>query len=226
MTDEERVAYFAGDVSGSLDAAERGELDRVRALLADQAIWAEPDPALAQRIVDGIAGAAATGEPQRTTVGRPPSSVVTDIAERRTRRIRYAVLGAAAAVLLAIGLGVGLSGNEGQPTQFAASLTGTALAPGASGQATMTKTASGWRIHVQATGLPRRDTGAYYEAWLKNAAAVLVPIGTFNEGTDVTLWAGVPPNDFPILTITRQVVGGGPASSGQVVLVGPVEPAR
>jgi hypothetical protein len=30
-----------------------------------------------------------------------------------------------------------------------------------------------------ATGLPRPDGGRFYEAWLRNAAALLVPIGTF-----------------------------------------------
>ena len=37
----------------------------------------------------------------------------------------------------------------------------------------------------------------FYQAWLRNAAGVLVPIGTFNEGRNVTLWAGVSPKDYP-----------------------------
>ena len=49
---------------------------------------------------------------------------------------------------------------------------------------------SGWRIELDATGLPRLDNGRFYQAWLRNAAGVLVPIGTFNEGQNVTLWAG------------------------------------
>ena len=64
------------------------------------------------------------------------------------------------------------------------------------GEATLTKTSSGWRIELDATGLPRRDGGRFYEAWLQDAAGVLVPIGTFNEGRKVTLWAGVSPKDF------------------------------
>ena len=84
----------------------------------------------------------------------------------------------------------------------------------------MTKTSSGWRIHLQAAGLARLDNGAYYEAWLKNSAGTLVPIGTFNQGEDVTLWSGVPPTDYPSITVTRQSADAGPASSGQKVLVG------
>ena len=60
----------------------------------------------------------------------------------------------------------------------------TDLVPGADGEATLTKTSSGWRIELDATGLPRLDGGRFYEAWLRNAAGVLVPIGTFNEGRE------------------------------------------
>jgi hypothetical protein len=52
-------------------------------------------------------------------------------------------------------------------------------------------------IELDATGLPRLDRGRFYQAWLRNADGVLVPIGTFNEGQKVTLWAGVSPKDFP-----------------------------
>jgi hypothetical protein len=173
--------------------------DELRGLLADPAVWVEPDPALQERIVDAITGAVA-----------PPQS----------RRIRYLVIGIAAAVLLAVGITIGVSSQGSRPVEYAASLTGTGLATGASGQVTLTQTAGGWRIHLRATGLPRLDNGKYYEAWLKNTAGVLVPVGTFNQPTDVTLWAGVPPSSYPTLTITRQLADGGPASSGQVVVVG------
>jgi hypothetical protein len=169
--------------------------------------------------------APATSAPATSAPGAPTSRAMQRAQQRWRRRLPYALLGAAAAVLLAIGLGIGLTRHQGPATQFTAALTGTALAPSASGSATMTKTASGWRIEVQASGLPRRDNGEFYEAWLKNAAGDLVPIGTFNEGTDVTLWAGVPPGDFPTMTVTKQVVGAGPQSSKQVVLAGPVKPA-
>ena len=96
------------------------------------------------------------------------------------------------------------------------------LAPGADGGATLTKTSSGWRIELDATGLPRLDAGRFYEAWLKNEAGTLVPVGTFNEGQDVTLWAGVSPIDFATLTVTREQADGDQASSGEKVLVGTV----
>ncbi len=95
--------------------------------------------------------------------------------------------------------------------------------PAPRGEATLTKTSSGWRIELDATGLPRLEGGRFYEAWLRNRAGVLVPIGTFNEGRKVTLWAGVSPKDFPTLTVTREQADGDQASSGEKVLVGTVD---
>ena len=86
----------------------------------------------------------------------------------------------------------------------------------------MTKTTSGWRIELHATGLPRRQGRLFYQAWLRNRAGVLVPIGTFNESRKVTLWAGVSPKDFTTLTVTRERNDGEQGSSGEKVLVGTV----
>ena len=63
---------------------------------------------------------------------------------------------------------------------------------------------SGLRIELNATGLPRRDGFLFYQAWLRNAAGVLIPIGTFHDGDHVTLWAGVSLAEFPTLTITEE----------------------
>ena len=71
-------------------------------------------------------------------------------------------------------------------------------------------------------GLPRLENGRYYQAWLRNTAGVLVPIGTFNEGRKVTLWAGVPPTDFTTLSVTRERADGDQSSSGERVLVGTI----
>ena len=95
--------------------------------------------------------------------------------------------------------------------------------PGAGGEATLTKTDSGWEIELDATGLPRLEAGRFYQAWLRNADGVLVPIGTFNEGQDVTLWAGVSPKEFTTLTVTREQADGVQDSSGERVLVGTVD---
>ena len=182
-----------------LTPAERAELERVNDVLADPAVWAEPPPSLQEAVVAAIAEEAGAG---------------------KRRRVLLAVVGIAAAVLLAVGVTVGVYVNRDKPVEFAASLSGTELSPDATGDVTLTKTPSGWDIRLHATGLPRREDGEYYQAWLKNDAGLLVPIGSFNDGRDVTLWAGVPPSAFSTLTITQEVADGDQASSGQVVLIG------
>ncbi len=215
MADDERIAYLSGDISAQLDPAERAELDELLSVLSDPAVWTEPHPGLAERVV-GAVTQAASADPAPTAV-----PVVGDVvARRRSRWLAVTIGGIAAAVLLAVALTFGLTRPSSKSVEYAASLGGTKLAPGASGQVTLTKTASGWKIHLHAKGLPRRDGAAYYEAWLKNSAGVLVPVGTFNQFDDVTLWAGVPPSSYPTLTVTRQVANGGQSSSGQVVLIG------
>jgi hypothetical protein len=61
-------------------------------------------------------------------------------------------------------------------------------------------------VNLSARGLPlRKQHGTYYRAWLKNRAGNLVPIGTFNQLTSVTMWSGVSPQKgITTLTITRQ----------------------
>ena len=87
-------------------------------------------------------------------------------------------------LVVAVGVGVSVLDSGTSSQRFHAALAATELAPGATGEATLTKTASGWRIELDATGLPRLDAGRFYEAWLRNAAGVLVPVGTFNEGEE------------------------------------------
>ena len=147
-------------------------------------------------------------------------------AERRPRRSqsrRLALAGVVAAATVAAVVGVAVLSSGSSSLTFHTALASTGLAPGAAGNATLTKTTSGWRIELDATGLPRLDNGRFYEAWLKNADGVLVPIGTFNEGENVTLWAGVSPVDFPTMSVTRERSDGDQTSSGEKVLVGTVD---
>jgi len=142
---------------------------------------------------------------------------------RRFTRPAFLVAAAAAVVAIALSAVVIVRNQTAQP-RFDVALAATELAPGASGSAIMLKTDSGWEIQLDAAGLPRLDGGQFYQAWLRNADGLLVPIGTFNEGEDVILWSGVPPADFPTMTITRESADGDQASSGQRVLVGTAVP--
>jgi hypothetical protein len=99
-------------------------------------------------------------------------------------------------------------------------VSGTSLAPGAHGSGTLTKTESGWRIELSASGLPHLANGRYYQAWLKSSAGILVPVGTFNDAQHVTLWSGAPVTQFRSFSVTVQQANGNPASSGRRVLLG------
>jgi hypothetical protein len=143
---------------------------------------------------------------------------------RRAAAPRVALIGAASAAAVALGVVLlAVLGSRTSSEPFTAALAGTELAPSASGEATLRRTDSGWQIELDASGLPRLDDGRFYQAWLRNDDGVLVTVGTFNEGANVTLWAGVSPEDFSTLSVTREQADGNEASSGERVLVGPVD---
>jgi hypothetical protein len=195
----ERREALEAQVAGSPELAERlAEQQRAIALVRSAADGVEAPAALRARID----------------------------AQRRPRRVRVPnrpiLIGAAATAVLAVAIGLSVFSSTSSHERFHAALAATDLVPGARGEASLTKTASGWRIQLDATGLPRLADGRFYEAWLRNAAGVLVPIGTFNEGRKVTLWAGVPPTSFTTLTVTRERADGDQTSSGAKVLVGTV----
>lgn len=228
-TEDERISYLAGYRDGSeLTADDRAGLNELRAQLADASTWAEPDAALEDRIVAAIATGSATRGPVDAPAPAPPRAIPPASPDRRHQRSRPAtwrIVAVAAAILAVLGIaGVLLAtrgGSGGAGLEVA--LSPTDLVPGATGTANVSRTPSGWRVELSATGLPRLDQGRFYEAWLRNADGTLVSLGTFNEGVDVTLWGGVSPREFPTLTVTEEVADGNPASSGRRVLVGTIQ---
>lgn len=210
---EEELAALA---DGSLAPERRAELEaRIEAspILADR--LAEQERAVALLQDAGAEAEAPAGLRMRLEAQRATRSV------RTPRRLAFGGV-AAATVAAAAVAAVVLVGSGSHGARYRAALGPTPLASGARGEATLARTPSGWRIHLQATGLPRLAGGRFYEAWLLSPSGVLVPIGTFNDGRDVTLWAGVSPASFTVLTITREQADGNQASSGKKVLVGPV----
>ena len=219
QADDREIAELAALADGSLSPSRRTALEARVAESPDLAdLLAEQERAVA--LTKSAAGEieAPASLRARIDVQRPA---------RRTRASRrVAVIGTTAATavaVVAVALVVLNSGTS--PERFRASLAATDLAPGAAGEATLTKTSSGWRIELNATGLRRLDGGRFYEAWLRDSSGALVPIGTFNDGRNVILWAGVSPKDFPTLSITRELADGNQASSGEKVLVGMIDPS-
>jgi Anti-sigma-K factor rskA, C-terminal len=217
---------------------EAGNQEQVElAALADGTLGAERRDELAARVAEVPELAKQLSEQERAVaLARSAEAAVEAPASLRARvemqremrrapkRRRVVLAGAAAAVAaLAVALSATLIGSSSEGERLTAALGATDLAPAASGEATLTKTSSGWRIELRAEGLPRLAGGRFYEAWLRNGAGVLVPVGTFNDGRSVTLWAGVSPKEFTSLTVTRERADGDQESSGQKVLVGSVD---
>jgi anti-sigma-K factor RskA len=180
-------------------------------------VWQEPSPELEDRVVAAIERARAVEEPSTGNVHAIP-------APRRPARTRWrsiAAVAAAAAVL--VGTVAVLTRDDGADApRFEVALTATDLAPAAEGRATLSRTDAGWRIELDASGLDRLADGRFYQAWLIDDDGVGVPIGTFNTGERVTLWAGVSPLDFRDLSITEESADGDQTSSGRRVLTGTI----
>ena len=211
------------DESVELAALADGSLSGERRSQLEARVAASPD--LSARLAEQEQALALT----RTAVAEveTPEALRRRIeAQRRPRTSRaprrLAIASAAAAVAAVAVIGVVALESGGSGPGFRAALASTSLAPGAVGEATLTRRPSGWRVELHATRLPRLADGAFYEAWLRNDAGVLVPIGTFNDGRRVTLWAGVAPTRFTTLTVTREHADGNQSSSGEKVLVGTV----
>ena len=211
----EELAELAALADGSLPPERRAVLEARVAASSE----------LAGRLADQERAVALT-RTAAAEVEAPPALRARIQAQRHQRRMpvsrRLGAVGAAAAVAVVVVIGLAVFRSSSSETRFQAALSATSLAPGAKGDATLTKTSSGWRIELDATRLPRLEGGRFYEAWLRNRAGVLVPVGTFNEGRKVTLWAGVSPQNFTTITVTREQADGDQASSGQKVLVGRV----
>jgi hypothetical protein len=225
VSDDDRIAYLSGEPVDALSPRERAELDELRTLLGEPATWDDPDPALEDRVLAAVAAEVAPAGRAPERVRRPQTSGGLREWFRRRPALGFGGLAVAAAAVIAVivVLSTGTSSNQ---LRFAMVVNGTTLAPGAHGSAELTKTDSGWRINLSATGLPHLQNGRYYQAWLKNAKGILVPVGTFNDARKVTLWSGVPVTQFRTLTVTQQLANGNPVSSGRRVLIGTITPGH
>jgi anti-sigma-K factor RskA len=203
MNDDDRIAYLAGD-DRPVPAEDQAELDELRAMLGDSALWADPPADLEDRVAAAISA----------------ESVATSPHASARRSLWWRVIGIAAALVIAVGVAITLTRGDTGGEHFAVALEAPAGSGEATGQADFLRTDSGWRIKLDASGLPRLDGGRFYQAWMRNDGGTLVPIGTFNEGNSVVLWSGVSPHDYPTLTVNEEEADGDQASSGRRVLAG------
>jgi hypothetical protein len=212
----QELAELAALADGSLAPERRAALEAQVAAspeLADRLAEQERALALARMATDEVEASA--GLRARVEAQQDP---------RRARAPRRLVLvGASAAAVLGIAVALIVRDSDTSNPTYQAALEATSLAPGAEGTVGLTRTPSGWRVELHATGLPRLDGGRFYQAWLRNADGVLVPLGSFNDGRSVTLWAGVSPQSYSTLTVTRERADGDQGSSGEKVLVASID---
>lgn len=239
--DAARLGYLAGDTADALlEPFDQAELDALMATLADPSTWEEPSPVLRARVLARIAEAVTESGTAEGPADARMTSPIDEVAvlrgaaiansgRRRWSWVGPAVLGAAAATLIAVV--VARDDNEEPAIAIDATieLIGTDLAPDVRGTADIDSRQSGVWIRLDLPGLERRDGDDFYEAWLRSADGEgLVPIGTFHDGSDVILWAGVAIEDYPIITVTKESVAGPQSldqgSSGDVVAKGQLAP--
>jgi hypothetical protein len=217
---EDEFAEFLdrGGRAADRDGASRGDpAGRLRDLLADESVWAEP----ASDGVENLLAAIEAESGGRQAAGARPSPV--PARRGAVRRRALIALSAAAAVVVVVGA-IGIVARPGDDDGREFDVAGTELAPEATAVATVEELGSGVAIELDVSGLPPAEPGTYYQAWVKGAEG-LVTVGTFHmrDGDDsVELWSGVPVDRYPTLTVTLQDEGGGQESSGRVVLSGEI----
>lgn len=194
--------------------------DSIDALLSDPATWDDPPAGLEDFLVATItAEAASTGV--ASSEAPPLASNVVSLFS--PKRIAGVVVPFAAGIAAALLLVVALQSQPKPVVGTEVALAGTPLAPGATATALITEGSLGVRIILDVSGLEAAPAGFYYEAWVRQDAAVGVSAGTFHlHGGDgsIELWAGVSTQEYPLVTVTLQAEGAGAESSGQVVLKG------
>lgn len=212
---------FAPETNDTLDA---DAADALAALLGDADLWEDNDPADEAAILAAIAEMAAptVGDSFSEAVPAGAPSDVTPISSAR-RWVGPFMAGIAAAVVLFAGFTVVAASDDRSGIELA--LTATDLAPAAEGNVEIVATPNGTVLLLDVSGLPPAPEGSYYEAWVRQDAAIGVSAGTFHlrgGGGEIELWAGVNVEEYPLFTVTIQDEAD-PVSSGRVVLRGLVE---
>lgn len=161
----------------------------VVALLSDPATWGRPRADLADRVVVDIASESELGPHGSRRVARSGT--------------RYALLGAAAAVLAVLVAIVGISAfDESGDRTVSAALVPTGRAGDAGGTIDVTESDAGVGVEVSVPDLPPCADGDYYVGWVTTGAGDGVPAGTFSSGGTIELWAGVDFDEVAGFTVT------------------------
>lgn len=201
-------------------------LPALRDALVSRAPWAASPPDGLDRMLAALRRQA--GMPTSVAPDAAPTADTTTTTTARhvpTRR-RLAVRGIALAAALAVTVAVLVVGWPARvppgPDAHDFALAGSPSLPGASASGRVWSAGSGEWFELHLDGLPPAGDDTYYAGWVGGDEG-RVSIGTFHarDTTEpVHLWAGVPVERFPVVTVTRQRVGDPPGSVGEVVLRG------
>ena len=177
------------------------------------------------RQIHVLLGELAANEPPPELKGRVLARVRGETSARFGGRWRLWVP-AAAALLVAGILGVGIFVAITGDSSSGVPLTATALAPGASGELRGEKVGENLQVELEVEGLPRLRKHEYYEMWYATDSGERISCGTFRvrpEGpTDVNLTAPAMATSYPLIEVTREPDDGDPRASGKTVLVGDI----
>jgi hypothetical protein len=204
--DELRAQYLA---SGPEDSPrDHQRLDLIREVLAEEATWAEPPPHVVDGLLAAVAQEGAGSIEDRSAVAKARWPVVA------------AAIGSVAAALALIFSTISVLDSD---SETVLALTGTELELGATGEAAVRPTGSGWWIRLELSGLSPAPEGSFYEGWVWSDDGDGVSIGTFHlrDGDDpVILWSGVAMADYPSIWVTLENEDDGPEASELVVMTG------
>jgi hypothetical protein len=204
MMSDERAEYLAS--AAGLGPSDRERLDQIREILGQNTTWSEPPPEVADRLL------AAIGARKTPSIRAKPEPAP-----------RWVWPAAALVATAAVVLVMGWLGVFSAPDEQVVAIAGTELEPGATGQAAIRETESGWWIRLDVNDLPAAEDGTYYEGWVWSDDGEGVSIGTFHfRGGEqsVILWAGVDPEDYPAIWVTLEDEDGDPTASDRVVMRG------
>lgn len=170
-------------------------------LLGDSATWVEPRAVLEDAVVGAVE--------------------LTRARRRRNRRLLRRTMAGAAAVAAAGALVFGLSAHHETDAEFKGRLTASGSLGAATGSTEIYASRSGFRVALDASGLPDLPAGRFYEAWLADSNGTELPVGTFSSSrSQITLWAGLSSADFSRMTVTVESDDNDQAPSTDVVLAG------
>jgi hypothetical protein len=183
------------------DAGDDPRAARLVELLGDEQMWLEPNPSLETAVVRAV-----------------------DVARTRrqnVRRLGRRIAVGATVVAAACALVFGMAARRDAHAEFRGRLAASGSLRRATGSAEIYRSPSGFRVALDAAGLPDLPAGRFYEAWLADVDGREVPIGTFSSGRgEITMWSGRASSRFSRMTVTLESADDDQAPSSDVVLAG------